>query len=253
MGKNKSITNKRLGLIGKDIGYSFSRGYFADKFEKEKIDSFSYENFDIKDIREVSEVLSEKSIVGLNVTIPYKETIIPFLDHVVDDAALIGAVNTICFNKKGESVGYNTDTYGFETALRNMLPVFPKKAFILGTGGAAKAVHYVLTKNNVAVTFVSRSQKEGSIAYETLSKELIEKHPLIVNCSPVGTFPAVEEAPDIPYEYLSSAHSLFDLIYNPVKTKFLSKGEECGTRIQNGLAMLEYQAEKSWEYWMQNQ
>lgn len=253
MEKNKNNSKKRLGLVGKDIGYSFSRGYFADKFKKEKIGSYSYENFDLENIGDLADLLIEESIVGMNVTIPYKEAVIPYLDHVKEDAAIIGAVNTICFDKNGQSHGYNTDTYGFETALRNMLPAFPKKAFILGTGGAAKAVKYVLTKNNVEVTFVSRSQKKGSIAYEALSQELIESHHLIVNCSPVGTFPAIDEAPNIPYEYLSTEHSLFDLIYNPLKTQFLFRGEQRGARIQNGLAMLEYQAEKSWEYWMQNQ
>ena len=252
MEKQKPNTKKRLGLIGKNIDYSFSRTYFEEKFHQENIDTYSYENFDLSTISLLPDLLRDPSIIGMNVTIPYKQQVLPYLDEIVGDAIAIGAVNTIRFDAKGRAIGYNTDIYGFEKALLDMLPSLPERALILGTGGAAKAVAYVLSKNNIEATYVSRNAKKDVLSYKDLDTSVLSSHLLIINCSPVGTFPNVEEAPDIPYDFLGSNHNLFDLIYNPEKTRFLQEGEQRGARIQNGRPMLEYQAEKSWEIWRQN-
>jgi shikimate dehydrogenase len=251
MEKQKSNAKKRLGLIGKNIDYSFSRTFFTEKFHRENIDTYSYENFDLATINLLPDLLKDPSIIGMNVTIPYKQEVIPYLDQIEGDAATIGAVNTIRRDEKGRTIGYNTDTYGFEKALLDMLPSLPECALILGTGGAAKAVAFVLAKNNIKATYVSRNAKKDVLSYKDLDTSLLSSHKLIINCSPVGTFPNVEEAPAIPYAFLGTTHSLFDLIYNPEKTRFLQEGEQRGARIQNGRAMLEYQAEKSWEIWGQ--
>ena len=248
MGKKVRKIN-RYGLVGKNIEYSFSRSYFAEKFEKEKIENCSYENFDLESIEKIEAVLEKENIKGLNVTIPYKESIINYLDRLSEDAEIIGAVNTIRFLDNGTTEGHNTDAYGFETALLKKWNNHSKKALILGTGGASKAIEYVLKKMNVEPLFVSRKPLKDQISYDQIDVNIMTSYLLIINCTPIGTHPDLDKAPNIPYDLLTKDHFLFDLIYNPKKTLFLRKGIEIGCTIQNGLHMLEQQAEKSWDIW----
>ena len=200
----------KYGLIGHNIGYSFSKTFFNFKFEKENRND-SYENFDIPVLSEISEILENNpDLKGLNVTIPYKKSIIQLLDKVDKEALQIGAVNTIKINKDGTLKGYNTDHYGFSKALMEFLPIKEKKALVLGTGGASKAVKYVLEIMNFEVTQVSRTKTENNITYTDLNRDIITQNYLIVNCTPLGTFPNIEECPDIPYEYLTKDHLAFD-------------------------------------------
>lgn len=241
---------RKFGLVGKNIDYSFSRTYFKKKFEAEAISDASYVNFDLENITDFKTLKCHPDLKGLNVTIPYKETIIPFLDSLHADAKHIGAVNTIKITKNGEYVGYNTDYYGFKQALIPFLKPQHTKALILGTGGASKAVAYALEQLRISYRFVSRSASTtGTITYESLSVEDLRNHLLIINCTPLGTHPNTEESPNIPYHGITEEHILFDLIYNPEKTKFLSLGEKHKATFINGLKMLEYQAEKAWEIW----
>jgi len=239
---------KRFGLVGKEISYSFSRGYFAKKFTSLQLSNYSYENFDLADISEFAAILNKNTISGLNVTIPYKESVIPFLNDLDKAAEEIGAVNTIKFTSKGLK-GYNTDAFGFQNSLTNHLTNHHKKALILGTGGASKAIAYVFKNLEFPFQFVSRTPKEGQLSYKNLNRKIVQEHQIIVNSSPVGTHPNILEKPDIPYQYLTQKHFLFDLIYNPEKTAFLQEGEKRGAVITNGLRMLELQAEKAWEIW----
>ncbi len=240
----------RYGLLGKNISYSFSKGHFTEKFNAESLNAI-YENFDIPSIAEFSEVLKEKNLKGLNVTIPYKLDVIPFMDTLDASAKNIGAVNVIKLQENGKLIGYNSDYFGFKNSLEPLLKPSTKKALILGTGGASKAVAYALKTLNIAYTFVSRTPDtdQNRIAYGDLNKELLASHHLIINCSPLGTHPNVDQCPDIPYEYLTENHILYDLIYNPAETLFLKKGVERGSTTCNGLQMLILQAEKSWEIW----
>lgn len=239
------------GLIGKDISYSFSRGYFKKKFEDMGLDNCSYQNFDLQSISEFPTIFKNtENVQGLNITIPYKEEVMAFLDDIDIAAKKIGAVNTIKFTKNG-LVGFNTDAYGFQKSLEPYLKKHHKKALILGTGGASKAVAFVLEELGIAFSFVSRSGKNDGYTYNELTDDIIAEHTLIINCSPVGTFPKIEEKPAIPYSKISEAHLLFDLIYNPEETAFLSAGKANGASICNGHRMLEFQAEKSWEIWNQ--
>lgn len=238
----------RYGLIGKNISYSFSRGYFSDKFEELGLKDHSYENFDLADISEFKELYKTSNLKGLNVTIPYKRQIIPYLDDLNEDAAAIGAVNTIKFTKEG-LIGYNTDAYGFEKSLQPLLKSHHKKALILGTGGASKAIFYVLQQLGIEASYVSRNVGRSNYTYNKLTPKIISKYNLIVNCTPLGTHPNIEDKPLIPYEHLSSKHLLYDLIYNPEKSVFLQEGEQNGCFIKNGLEMLQLQAEKAWEIW----
>ena len=253
MEKHKQNTINRFGLLGKDIDYSFSRGYFTEKFKREKTLDCQYENFDLDTIEKVVSLLQDTTIQGLNVTIPYKQAILPYLDRLEGDAAAVGAVNTVAFDADRNPVGHNTDVYGFETALKGVTDILPQKALILGTGGASKAVAYVLKKNDVAIQFVSRSAGTDRLSYEQLDPQTVVDHQLIVNCSPLGTYPNVYEKPNIPYHMIGDKHILFDLIYNPEKTLFLQRGSQQGARIQNGHSMLIHQAEKSWSIWNSNQ
>lgn len=239
----------KYGLIGKDIGFSFSKTFFTAKFLQEKrLDT--YVNFDINSIDKLSEILKENNnLRGLNITIPYKESIIPFLDRVDKEAKTIGAVNTVKINRDGKLIGYNTDHYGFAQSLADYLPIKEKTALILGTGGAAKAIAYVLDTMNFDYRFVSRAKTEDNLSYEDLNNTIISNHFLIVNCTPVGTFPRADEFPDIPYQFLTSDHLLFDLIYNPRETEFLKMGRAKNARVSNGLKMLAYQAKKAWHIW----
>ena len=241
----------KFGLIGKNISYSFSEGYFLKKFEELNLKKLSYRNFDIPDIAEFPFLMyqREEEFRGFNVTIPYKQSIMRYLSEIDTDADKIGAVNTIKVNDQNELVGYNTDIYGFENSLKPLLKSHHKRALILGTGGASKAIAFVLDKLKIEFQFVSRTKSETSISYADLSIEVIGNYQLIINCTPLGTHPNIESCPEIPYQFLTEKHFLYDLIYNPSETTFLKKGKEKGTIIKNGLEMLELQAEKSWEIW----
>ena len=242
---------KKFGLIGYPLSHSFSVGYFAEKFTRENIRDCEYLNFPIDSITEFSGLIrSNSELCGLNVTIPYKEQVIPFLDEIETTAKRIGAVNTIKFilsRDKKILKGFNTDIYGFSEALREIMSKKVENALILGTGGASKAVAFSLDEMGIKYSFVSR--KTGHLAYSNLDKSIIDQHKLIINTTPLGTYPDIDVFPDIPYRFLTSSHILFDLIYNPAETVFLRKGREQGARIVNGLRMLHLQAEKSWEIW----
>lgn len=242
---------KLFGLLGKNISYSFSRGYFSEKFTKLNLEEYKYVNFDLQHIKDFSSVVEEnKNLKGMNVTIPYKVDVIPFLDNLDKTAKAIGAVNTIKFTKEGSLKGYNTDVFGFENSLIPLLKKHHKKALILGTGGASKAIAYALNKNDIKFKFVSRNPKEtNQISYESLSEEVLKEYTIIINSTPLGTSPDIEKCPNIPYQFITSKHILYDLIYNPDVTTFLSKGKEKGATIKNGLEMLKLQAEESWRIW----
>ena len=239
---------KNFGLIGKNIAYSFSESHFHDKFRKENITNSTYQLFDLKSISEVEELFQTKELKGFNVTIPYKEEIIPYLDELSPEAQKIGAVNCVKI-QNNKRIGFNTDAFGFENSLQPLLEKHHQKALILGDGGAAKAVKFTLSKLGIDFQSVTR---KGELKFEDLNQEIISKHPLIINCTPVGTFPDLEASPDIPYQFITTSHLLYDLIYNPEKTKFLQLGEIKGAKIKNGYEMLVLQAEKSWEIWSQS-
>ncbi len=240
----------KFGLIGKDIEYSFSRAYFKNKFEAGEL-PHSYVNFDLKNIDEFPRIIKNtKHLKGLNVTIPYKEAVIPFLDKLNKKAKKIGAVNTIKITKKGKLIGYNTDYYGFKKSINPFLKPHHKKALILGTGGASKAIVFTLKKLNIEYSYVSRQKsKKVEFTYDDLDETIISNHQIIINCTPLGTYPNINECPDIPYDGITNQHLLFDLIYNPEQTKFLTIGKLKGATICNGHKMLEFQAEKAWEIW----
>ena len=239
--------NKIYGLIGKNINYSFSKNFFNNKFENEKINAV-YINFDIKKIEEFKTIVTENNISGLNITIPYKESIINQLDYVDPTAKEIGAVNTIKFQNNILS-GYNTDYLGFYTSIKNIVNS-NTKALILGTGGASKAIAYTLKILKIKYLFVSRSKKNKNyINYNEISKEIINKHNLIINCTPLGTFPEINQIPQIPISLITNRHIVYDLIYNPSKSLLLKKSEENGAKIINGYQMLENQAMESWKIW----
>ncbi|MDC1371644.1 shikimate dehydrogenase [Flavobacteriaceae bacterium] len=239
--------NKIYGLIGKNINYSFSKKFFNNKFENEKINAV-YINFDIKKIEEFKTIVTENNISGLNITIPYKESIINQLDYVDPTAKEIGAVNTIKFHNNILS-GYNTDYLGFYTSIKNIVNS-NTKALILGTGGASKAIAYTLKILKIKYLFVSRSKKNKNyINYNEISKEIINKHNLIINCTPLGTFPEINQIPQIPISLITNRHIVYDLIYNPSKSLLLKKSEENGATIINGYQMLENQAMESWKIW----
>ncbi len=241
----------KFGLIGKNISYSFSRNYFSEKFQKLGLHSYKYFNFDIPEIEEFPFILyhKEHEFKGLNVTIPYKESVIRYLDEVDDDALQIGAVNSIKITNDNKLIGYNTDIYGFQKSFEPLLKPHHTKALILGTGGASKAVAFVLEKLGISYKYVSRNISENAFLYAALNEEIIDEYSIIVNCTPLGTHPIISEAPNIPYEFIKEKHLLFDLIYNPAETRFLKEGRYKGATVKNGFEMLELQAEKSWEIW----
>ena len=239
----------KFGLIGKNIDYSFSKKFFSEKFENENL-PHSYQNFDIPSIDLFTEIISETiGLKGLNVTIPYKEAVISYLDFLDETAEKIGAVNTIKISENKKLIGYNTDYFGFQKSLEQFIPLQQKTALILGTGGASKGIAYALEKLGFEFKFVSRTEHLNTISYISLNKSILENHLLIVNCTPLGTFPNIHEYPAIPYEFVTENHLLFDLIYNPTETEFLKQGKIRGAKTANGLRMLELQAEKSWEIW----
>ena len=244
---------KKYGLLGYPLGHSFSRNYFNQKFEAERIDA-EYLNFEIPEIKEIKNVIKENpELNGLNVTIPYKEQVIPYLDDLDEDARLIGAVNVIKFSKglfgKVKLKGYNSDIIGFKQSIEPLLKEHHRKALILGTGGASKAVFQGLKQLGVASTFVSRKAKEFCITYEEITPKVMEQYTVIVNTTPLGMYPNVNACPDIPYDLLTSDHLLYDLLYNPDETLFMRKGKEKGAVVKNGLEMLLLQAFAAWEIW----
>jgi shikimate dehydrogenase len=246
--KNKKI----FGLLGKNIEYSFSRGYFSKKFENLQLEQYQYVNFDIEKIEDFPFIIRKEKphLGGINVTIPYKEEVLQFLDVLDETAKEIGAVNTIKFLKNGQVKGYNSDSVGFEKSLLPLLEKHHKNALILGTGGASKAVAFALKKNNIKFKFVSRNPKgHATLSYEDLTKNIIENYQIIINTTPVGTSPDIEKSPNIPYQFITKNHLLYDLIYNPEVTQFLSKGSINGATIKNGYEMLQLQAEESWRIW----
>lgn len=240
-----------FGLVGYPLGHSFSKKFFTEKFLREGISNCRYENFPLSDIGLFEELLAiYNHLEGLNITIPYKEKIIPYL-HAADEAVkTLGACNCIAVNKGGLT-GYNTDVTGFRLSLLDKLTPKHNKALILGEGGAAKAVKYVLDNLNIPYLTVSRRKvlSENSIAYSAVSNDIIKEHPLIINTTPVGVYPNIHDYPQIPYEAIGKNHYLFDLAYNPEKTVFLQKGELQGAAIANGYKMLVIQAEESWKIW----
>lgn len=239
----------QFGLIGKNIDYSFSREFFSRKFELESL-PHTYKNFNIKEVEALTHFFENlPDVLGLNVTIPYKEAVIPFLDRLDKEAKKIGAVNTIKFTKKGELVGYNTDHYGFAKALVECYPISQKRALILGTGGASKAIKYVFDAFNITHKTVSRSPEEDQLGYDQLDKVTLREQGIIVNCTPLGTYPDVDLAPPIPYQFLTKNQLLFDLVYNPSITQFMKKGAAHGASTSNGKNMLIYQAQKAWKIW----
>jgi len=241
---------RKFGLLGKNIDYSFSKTYFQHKFKSENITDASYENFDIESLKVLPEILSENtSLCGFNVTIPYKEAIIPYLDKLSQTAKKIGAVNTVKKTKKGTLIGYNTDAYGFKKAIEPYLKPHLGQALVLGTGGASKAVLYSLQKLGISYTQVSRSKKPNTITYAQLNKTILKTHLLVINTTPLGTFPDTNAFPEIPYHHLTKHHFLYDLIYNPAETQFLKKGKTYGCKTLNGKEMLIFQAEKAWRIW----
>mgnify|MGYP000954991973 CR=1 FL=1 len=243
--KNK----KQFGLIGKNIEYSFSRSFFLEKFNSnDKYLNFSYINYDIDSIEEIDSVFNQKNLCGLNVTIPYKEKIINYLDEVSDQAKEIGAVNTICFENE-RKIGYNTDIFGFSKSLQVNEINDIDSVLILGSGGAAKTIAYFCINNNIPYNIVSRKPSKSYISYKNLDELYFKNKVLIVNCTPVGTFPSVDNCPALPYKLISNENVFFDLVYNPLETLFMKKGKEKGCKTLNGYEMLKFQAEKSLEIW----
>ncbi|MDD3405551.1 MAG: shikimate dehydrogenase [Paludibacteraceae bacterium] len=239
---------RHYGLIGYPLGHSFSEQYFTEKFAKEHV-SANYKLFELSDVVKFRNLLSNNDLSGLNVTIPYKETIMDYLDELDETARLVGAVNTIKFCPNGHLKGYNTDVIGFEQTLRPILKSYHQKALVLGTGGASKAVAFVLRQLNIDFKFVSRTKTIDCLAYSDLSQTIMSEYLLIVNTTPLGMFPNIHTKPPIPYQWLSDQYLLYDLVYNPLKTEFLQAGEEYGATVQNGLPMLRAQAEASYLIW----
>ena len=242
----------KYGLIGYPLGHSFSISYFNQKFADEGIDAV-YENFEIASIDLLPEVLDmNPNLKGLNVTIPYKQKVMQFLDNISPEARAIGAVNVIKVKHEGKNIkltGYNSDVIGFTKSIEPMLERFHKKALILGTGGASKAIDYGLKSLGLETVFVSRYERPGTIQYEKITPEVIQEYNVIVNCTPLGMYPHTDECPLLPYEAMDNRTILYDLIYNPDETLFMKRGAAKGANVKNGLEMLLLQAFASWEFW----
>lgn len=238
----------KYGIIGFPLGHSFSKGFFTEKFARESIDA-QYLNFEIPDATMLKDVLCENpELRGLNVTLPHKQAVIPLLDELSDEAREIGAVNVIRV-RDGRLKGFNSDIIGFSESIKPLLQPHHSNALILGTGGASRAIRVGLSRLGIEWTYVTRSPREGMFAYSDLTPEVMKEYTVIVNCSPVGMFPKVDQAPAIPYELLTPKHLLFDLVYNPEDTLFMQKGREQGAIVKNGLEMLHLQAVASWRFW----
>ena len=243
----------KYGLIGYPLGHSFSISYFNQKFQDENIDAV-YENYEIPSIDELPEVLSSNpELKGINVTIPYKEKVLPFLDSISPEARAIGAVNVIRVSHKGNKTilkGYNSDVIGFTKSIEPMLDKkLHQKALILGTGGASKAIDYGLRNLGLETVFVSRYERPGTIQYKNVTPEVVKEYNVIINCTPIGMYPKTEVCPELPYEAMDNHTILYDLIYNPDETLFMKRGAEYGANVKNGLEMLLLQAFSSWEFW----
>ena len=243
----------KYGLIGYPLGHSFSISYFNQKFADEGINA-TYENFEIPSIDELPEIIDRyPNLRGLNVTIPYKEKVIPFLDSISPEARAIGAVNVIrVVHQKNKTLlkGYNSDVIGFTQSIEPMLdPKWHKKALILGTGGASKAINYGLKSLGIEPVFVSRYERPGTIQYQSITPDVVREYNVIVNCTPMGMYPNTDECPQLPYEAMDSHTILYDLIYNPDQTLFMRNGAKYGAEVKNGLEMLLLQAFASWEFW----
>lgn len=235
---------RHYGLIGKHLSHSFSKNFFTAKFANEEIDA-DYSLIELEDISTIDSIIAERELSGFNVTIPYKESIIPYLDELSPEAEAIGAVNCVVI-KGGRRIGHNTDITGIEATIEWL---DKSGALILGTGGASKAVQYVCKKHNIPFSIVSRDDKRGDYTYDTLTAEVIANHKLIINATPVGMSPLVEEAPALPYDAITDKHCVFDLVYNPAKSLLLSRAEEQGATTMNGMLMLQTQAIASWHTW----
>jgi shikimate dehydrogenase len=240
---------KQYGLIGYPLGHSFSKKYFEEKFIKERLMDCGFELYPLKVIEEFKHLIAtQQNLLGLAVTIPHKEAVMPLLTKISDAAKAIGAVNCIQF-LEGGTTGYNTDVIGFEKSLQPLLEVHHAKALVLGNGGASKAVQYVLKKLSIDFLLVSRTKSEDTLTYDEISEDIMNQHLLIVNCTPLGMIPNEDGIPSIPYQFLTKEHLLYDLIYKPEKTKFLQEGEIKGCAIKNGFEMLILQAEENWKIW----
>jgi shikimate dehydrogenase len=244
---------KQYGLIGYPLSHSFSAGYFNEKFKRENITGCTYTAFPLEDIASFPALLAANpALRGLSVTIPYKEKIIPFLDQLDPVAAVVGAVNCIRIGEDGKKTGFNTDVFGFRQSIKPFLEIQHEKALILGTGGASKAVRHVLSEIGIDCYFVSRTktpEAQKTFSYEEVNEYVMKAFNLIVNCTPCGMFPDIENKPDLPYELTSPSHLFYDLIYNPAETAFLREGKKHGAATVNGLSMLQQQAEEAWRLW----
>ena len=240
------------GLIGFPLGHSFSAAYFTRKFQEEEI-AAEYNNYPMQSVDDVRTFVSDTpQLQGFNVTIPHKESVLPHLDELSIAAQQIGAVNVVKVERKINGIrllGYNTDFIGFRDSLRPLLTERVHKALVLGTGGASKAVTYALRSMDIEPQLVSRTRRKDILSYEDLDREIIKNHPLIVNCTPLGTFPNIEGAPPIPYEHLTAENILYDLVYNPSETRFIILGKQQGAVVKNGLEMLHLQAQAAWKIW----
>jgi shikimate dehydrogenase len=245
---------KKFGIIGYPLGHSFSPGYFNEKFQNEGIDAI-YEKYELPVITDLQAIIDyTQNLQGFNVTIPYKEKVMSYLDSVSPEARAIGAVNVVkIIRKEGKRYleGYNSDLIGFMRSIQPLLEPHHKKALVLGTGGASKAVTYGLHKLGLDTLLVSRYQKDNTIQYEQIDQDMLKRYTVIVNCTPCGMAPHFDECPALPYDFITTKHLLFDLIYNPDETLFLKKGKENGAITKNGLEMLLLQAEGAWEIWNQ--
>ena len=246
---------KTYGLIGHKLGHSFSKKFFTEKFKKEHLSECEYVNFELDTINGFPELFKRNDhIYGLNCTIPYKQQVIGFLDETDPEAAKIGAVNTIKVIRHNDRIrlkGFNTDAYGFEHSFSPLLKEYHRKALILGTGGASKAVKYVLEKLGIDYLFVTTKtvKEKKRINYSEITRELLSHYSVIINATPLGTFPNTETCPDIPYQYLTKKYLLYDLVYNPEETLFMRQGKNMGAIVKNGLDMLHLQAVRAWEIW----
>lgn len=243
---------EKYGLLGYPLGHSFSRNFFNEKFANEGIDA-EYVNFEIPTIDDIMEIIAEnKNLKGLNVTIPYKEKVIPYLDEMSAEARAIGAVNVVKVIRANNEVklkGFNSDVIGFTRSIEPLLESHHKKALVLGTGGASKAIKHGLKQLGIEYTMVSRREVDGTIQYKNITPEVLQEYTVIVNCTPSGMYPHVNECPELPYEAMSSKHLLYDLVYNPDETLFMKMGAKYGAKTKNGLEMLLLQAYASWEFW----